>query len=192
LAIEELIGRLERDANARVAAVEARAQAEVQAIEAAAEQASAKARGDALAGRRAQRRSRLDLEVAEARQAARAERLRAEHALLERVLSRAEELLERMDRDDAYLSTMPDRLDEAFCFVDERGARVRCRAGLAPAVRAAIAGRGDVTVEEVPAMPVGFRVIARDGSVEVDDTLRTRLEQLRPRLLMELLAEVGT
>ena len=37
-------------------------------------------------------------------------------------------------------------------------------------------------------MAPGFSVAAEDGSLEVDDTLPSRLEQLRP--LIELLAEV--
>ncbi len=167
----------------------ARASTEVQSIAAAAALASAHTRDEELAGRRLQRRARLDREVAEARQAARAERLRAEHALLDRVLSRAGALLDEMGLDEAYLSTLPRRVDEALRFVDEHGARVRCRPTLAPAVRAAVAHHDVVTVEEVSAMPVGFSVVARDGSVEVDDTLAARLERLRPRLMIELLAE---
>ena len=189
MGLDELIGRLERDADARVAAEEARARAEVQAVTAAADQVSTHARDEALARRRAQRRARFGREVAATTQVARADGLRAEYALFDRVMGRTAALLDGMERDDEYLSTLPARLTEALRFVDERAARVRCRPALAAAVRAAIAGRGDLTVEEVPMMAVGFSVVARDGSVEVEDTLSARLEQLRPRLLIDLLAE---
>jgi vacuolar-type H+-ATPase subunit E/Vma4 len=189
--IEELIGRLERDAQARIAAVEAGAKREVDAIGAAAEKASSRAAGESLASRRAQRRSRLDREVAEARTLALADRLKAEHALLDRVMTRAETLLGEMDLDGAYLAALPARLTDALGFLGGRAARVRCRPALAAAVRSALAGRGDVTIEEVPALPAGFSVVASDGSVEVDDTLPARLSRLRRRLSIELLAEVG-
>jgi vacuolar-type H+-ATPase subunit E/Vma4 len=186
--IDELVSRLEHDADARIAELQARARAEVTAIADTADQASARARAGTLAGLRAQRRTRLEREVVGARQAARAAQLRAEHAFLDRVMTRAGELLETMERDEAYVSSLPGRLVEALAFVDPRGARVRCRPSLAAAVRLAVAAR-DVTVEEVAGMAVGFTVVAGDGSVEVSDTLPARLERLRPRLLIELLAE---
>jgi vacuolar-type H+-ATPase subunit E/Vma4 len=190
LGLEELIGRLERDAEARVAAIEARAQAEVGALDAAAAEASSRASEDALASRRAQRRIRLERELAEARYTARGDRLRAEHDLLERVMARAAVLLDGLDRDDAFLSALPARVTEALRFVEGHAARIRCRPALAPSLRGATAGREALTVEEAPSMAAGFSVITDDGAVEVDDTLPSRLQRLRPRLLIELLAEV--
>ena len=190
MGLDELLGRLERDADARVAAIEARARAEVATIDAAADQASSQARGQKLAGLRADRRARLDRELAQARHAARRDRLGAEHALLDRVMVRAGTLLLELESNEAYLSTIPERLAEALRFVEGRAARVRCRPTLAPALRGGLEGRADVTIEELATMPPGFSVVATDGSVEVDDTLPARLERLRPRLLIELLAEV--
>jgi vacuolar-type H+-ATPase subunit E/Vma4 len=190
LGLEELIGRLELDASARVAAIEARAQTEIDAFDAAAAEASSRVRDDALAGRRAQRRVRLDRELAEARYAARGDRLRAEYALLERAMARAAVLLDGMDCDDAVLSALPARVAEALRFVEGQAARIRCRPALAPSLRTATAGRERQTIEEVPSMPAGFVVVTDDGAVEVDDTLPSRLLRLRPRLLIELLTEV--
>lgn len=190
MGLDQLIGRLERDADARVADVEARARAEVEAIEASAGRVAAHARDDALARRHAERRARLDREVSAARRHARGARLRAELALLDRVLARAASLLDGAERDAAYVSALPRRLQDALRFVEPRESLVRCRPAMAVAVRDATAGRHDVAIEEVPAMAAGFTVAARDGSVEVDDTLPARLERARPRLLIELLAEV--
>ena len=105
------------------------------------------------------------------------------------MLSRARELLETLEGDSSYLASLPGRLAEALAFLDERGARARCRPALAPTVRAALAGRG-VVVEEVTGMAAGFVLVAGDGAVEVDDTLARRLERLRLRLQVELLAEI--
>jgi vacuolar-type H+-ATPase subunit E/Vma4 len=188
--LEELIDRLERDAQARIAEIEAGAKREIDTIVGASEQASSRAAGESLGRLRAERRSRLDREIAEARTRARADRLKAEHALLDRVMVRAETLLSEMDLDGTYLAALPQQLADALGFLEGVTARVRCRPALAAAVRSALAGREGVTVEEVPASPAGFSVVASDGSVEVDDTLPTRLARLRRRLLIEILAEV--
>jgi vacuolar-type H+-ATPase subunit E/Vma4 len=192
LGLEELIGRLERDAAARIATIEAEAQAEVDAVEASAARAASRISEEALAARRAERRVRLDRELSEARHTARADRLRAEHALLARVMDRASALLlgDDIDRGEALTWALPARVAEALRFVEGRAARVRCRPALAPSIRSATAGRAGVAVEEVPSMAPGFSVVAEDGSLEVDDTLPSRLRRLRPRLLIELLAEV--
>ena len=196
MGLEELVGRLERDAAARIAAIEARAQAEVDAIAVEAARSSASVSEQALTARRAERRARLDRELAAARHAARADRLRAEHSLLGRIMDRAAALLDEMDHDDAVVRALPERLSSALRFVEGRAARILCRPVLSPAVRAACAtlvaaGREAVTVEEVASTAAGFSVIAADGSVEVDDTLPSRLERMRPRLSIVLLAEVG-
>lgn len=190
MGLEELLHRLERDADKRVADIEARARGEIEAIEATAAQESSRESEAALTSLRTQRRARLEHELSEVRRAARADRLRAEHALLERVLGRAAELLDGITIDDRYLSAVSARLLEALLFVEGRAARVRCRPALAPALRRATSARADVTVEEIASMPAGFSVVTGDGSVEVDDTLATRLQRMRPRLMLELLAEV--
>jgi len=190
LGLDELISRLERDADARIAAIQARARADVDAIAAESERTSSREGDEALARRRSERRAQLDRELAEARQRARADVLRAQYALLDHVMARAGASLDAMESDDAYRAALPERLLDALRFVEGRGARVRCRPALAAAVRSAVAGHGDVTVEEVPSMTAGFCVVARDGSVEVDDTLPARLERLRPRVLVQLLTEI--
>jgi vacuolar-type H+-ATPase subunit E/Vma4 len=190
LGLEELLGRLERDAGARIAEIEARARGEIDAIEGVAALEASRASEEALASLRAQRRTRLEHELAEARQFARAERLRAEHALLERVLIRAAQLLEVLPLTEGALSALSTRLSEALPYLDGRAARVRCRPAFAQALREITSARRDVTLEEVVSMPAGFSVVADDGSVEVDDTLASRLQRMRPRLLVELLAAV--
>jgi vacuolar-type H+-ATPase subunit E/Vma4 len=45
-----------------------------------------------------------------------------------------------------------------------------------------------VTVEGDAAAPPGIRVVTSDGGIEVDNTLEGRLERLRVRLALEVLA----
>lgn len=190
MGLEELLGRLERDAGARIAEIEARTRGEIDAIEGAAAQEASRAGEEELASLRAHRRTRLEHEIAEARQSARSDRLRAEHALLERVLIRAAQLLEVLPLTESALSALSARLSEALPYMDGRAARVRCRPALASTLRKVISTHGDVTLEEVASMSAGVSVVADDGSVEVDDTLASRLQRMRPRLLVELLAGV--
>ena len=184
---EELIARLERDGAARVAAIRARATAEKDAIEAASAALSARHRGEALAARARVRRTKLDQELADARQRANAERLAAEYALLERVLARTRELIDRVDARPEYLAAVPSQLEGALRFVEGQAIVVHCRPSLAAAARSALGARRDATVEEVADAPVGIRIALRDGSMEVDDTLLQRLSRMRTRLAMELI-----
>lgn len=190
MGIEELIARLERDADARVAKIRERAKAEKDAIEAASAALSERLRAEALAARARERRVKFDQALAVARQRANAERLAAEYALLERILARTRELIAVVDVEPEYLAAVPLQLERALRFVEGRPIVVRCRPSIAPAARAALAMRSDATVEEAPDAPVGIRIALRDGSMEVDDTLLERLSRLRTRLAIELVGEV--
>jgi vacuolar-type H+-ATPase subunit E/Vma4 len=72
--------------------------------------------------------------------------------------------------------------------VGDEPAVVRCPLALVPAVRSAVKRMKHVTVEGDAAAPPGIRVITSDGAIEVDNTLEGRLERLRVRLALEVLA----
>lgn len=189
----ELVARLERDADARVAAIESRARADVDAALAEGARSASATRERALAARRDARRARLALELAEARRRARADELRALHGVVDRVMQRAGELLDRIDRDSdpASLAALPAQIAAALRYVSGVDAVVRCRPSLAPLVRAAVAGHdARLAVEEAADMPVGVAIRAQDGSVEVDDTLPARLARMRRRLAVDVAARV--
>lgn len=190
MGLPELVARLERDAEARVAAIDAGARAEVDALQAEARRLAVSTREDDLATRRATRRAKLARELAEAARRARIDRLRAQHALVDRVLARACELFEGCEHDAEYLAALPRRVAEALACVDPP-AVIRCRPALAGIVRSLLADRHDVVCEEVTGMPVGITVRARDGSVEIDDTLPARLERARARLAIRIVGEVS-
>ena len=180
MGLAELVSRLEHDADARVAAIRAGAAAEVERLRVEGASFAARAREDALAAMREQRRTRLAREMAEVRRRARIEELRAAHALVDRVMARVGELIPDVESDRAYLAAMPERIEDALRYVPQAGgAVIRCRPALAPVVRSAIAGREGLRCEEVPDMSVGFTIAAHDGSVDVDVTLSGRLTRLR-------------
>lgn len=189
MGLDELVARLDRVTDARVAEIRARATAEKGELDAASAARSASRREEALATRAAARRMKLDQELALARQRAHTERLAAEYALLERVFARTRELIAVHDRDTAYLAAVPRQLERALRFVEGQAIVVHCRPALAAAVRAALGTRAEASIEEDVAAPVGVRIALRDGSMDVDDTLLGRLSRLRPRLAMELVGE---
>lgn len=190
MGLEELISRLERDADARVAAIASRAQSEVDALTSEEGRRSRQQREDELVSRRAARRASLDGALADARRTARGAVLEARHALLARIFARAEHIARdaaEVTLDDATLARW---LEEALCSLDELDVVVRCGVDLKARIEPMIAGRG-VALEEDPSMPPGLLAEARDGSVSADNTLPRRLDRLRPRLAMSLLAELA-
>jgi len=174
MGLAELVSKLEREADARVARMRADTDARVQAMSAAAMLDERREREGILASRAAERRGRLELELAQARQRARQDELAGERALVDRVLARVRELLDDIDRDAAYVAGLPVRVEQVLRFAPHEVV-VRCRPSLAGAIRQTLERRPDASCEEVPDMAVGVVLVARDGSMEVDDTLPTRL-----------------
>lgn len=190
MGLDDLIARLERDADARVAAIRARAQAEAEAIASAAGSASAKHRDETLAARRAERGARLGRELAAARQRAKSELLSRRHETLERIFARASELLAEAERDERYLAAVPQHLEEALRHVEGVPAEVRCRPSVARRLEPVLAGRAQLELVEDPGAPLGVVVRAKDGTVEVDNTLGARLQNVRQELGAELMRRV--
>ncbi len=189
MGLPELVARLERDADARVAAIDDACRREVEAIEAEARRLEARRTADELANKRSERRARLDRELAEARVRSRKDLLDARRAVLDRVLSRAAALLEHANEDPAYRASLGARLSLALSFV--RGpATIRCRPDLDLAVKHALGTSGSATVQTDAGMPAGFVVTSDDGAVEIDDTLGSRLARMGDALAIELLQEV--
>jgi vacuolar-type H+-ATPase subunit E/Vma4 len=59
-------------------------------------------------------------------------------------------------------------------------------------VQPIVAPQARVTVRGDPGVPPGMVVTTTDGVIEVDQTLDGRLERLRARLALELMARLGT
>jgi len=187
--LAQLVARLEHEADARIASIEERARAELEGIAQQRERASSAAREQDLAVRRAARRTRLEGELAQARSQARDATLSARRAFVDRVLGRAATMLDGAERDETYLSALAGQTAEVMRFVDDRPVSVRCRPALATRLSRA-PGTLAAALEPDPQCPVGVILTARDGSVQIDDTLSARLQRLRGQLGPELLAEV--
>jgi vacuolar-type H+-ATPase subunit E/Vma4 len=190
--IAHLLEALEREARAEADRMLEEARATAAGIAREADERLALRRADALGTREAELRAAGEARLGEARQAARRRVLEARHRLLERVFVGTRALFPAAISDPAYRTALPEHLAEALQAVGEGPAAVRCPEALVPVVRAAVAGRKDLAVQADPAAPPGVTVVTADGVIEVDDTLDGRLERLRPRLALEVLARLTT
>ncbi|MGE5834773.1 MAG: V-type ATP synthase subunit E family protein [Acidobacteriota bacterium] len=191
MALSDLIARLEEDATKEMQAIVERADADVQAIRAATERAIAGASAERLEGQRIERAANRDRDLARARRNARGEELKARHALLARVFSRARALAPETGASESYRRVLPLHLEEALSYVQGLRPRVRCQAAVASVV-GAVAARHDgaeIVIDET--VGPGVVVEAADGSVVVDNTLAARLARIEPKLAVELLAELS-
>jgi vacuolar-type H+-ATPase subunit E/Vma4 len=189
--LESLLAALERDAEAQAQAelVAARAAAARIAAEAA---ARVNARREAfVADREAALRAVTEHAVTQARWHARAGVLGARQRLLDRVFAAARAALPSAVRDPAFLNRLPQDVAAARTYLGDAPITARCRPEMAAAVRALAAGNGALTVVEDVGMGSGIRLVAADGSVEVDDTFEARLERGRPRLALAVLRRLA-
>lgn len=189
MALDDLIARLEHDADAQVEAIARAADAEVASISAAAERALAARTEQSLASERAGRQARFARELADRRRAARAIELAAAHAVIERVFARALDLLPAVARSPAWTGVWPALIGDALSYLDGAACRVRCLPDMVGSIQAAVGGDAAVAVVVDGNVGPGAVVDAVDGSVTVDATLAGLLKQRGPRLAIGLLRE---
>lgn len=188
MALDDLIARLERDADARLAALREKTDAEVARLlaEAAAAQGTRERR--ALDTSRQARRKALDRALVEARQEARAAELRAKRALLDRVIARARALFPEHGL-ARWKAALGQELDEALRYLED-AVVVRCSADVFPEVKALLAARAGLALAETSLGASGCVLTAADGAVRLDVTFEARLARAAPHLAVTLFAEV--
>lgn len=194
MALQDLIARLEADAEAQVDAIARRADEEVRAIESAAAAQAAHELEAVRARRRAERLHEYEQAEALARRRARATELAARHELLDRVFARARDLLPELESAAGFAQALTRHAKEALSFLGaEAPARLRCNATTAHVLDPVAADRRAPTTIAIDSR-VGPGVIAEllDGRVVVDNTLAARLDRLAPQLAIEWAAEAGS
>jgi hypothetical protein len=171
MALEDLIARLEREAQSRVDAVLEKARAEAAAVDRQAAQDTSRERAAVLAERRARRRAQLDRELGLLRVKLRAAELAARQRVLECIFERARAL--------SRASAVPSQLSAARAYLPGR-LRARCAPDLADAVRAAgieVAGEAQGLVLD-------------DGDCTIDLSPAALLSRRRAQLFIELAKEL--
>lgn len=187
--LDHLLAALERDGSAQAEELIVQARAAATAIAGEAGELAARRRAEVLEGRRAELSGAAQAALGEARRTARRAVLAARHNLLERVFAAARDMFAEVVASEAYRAgALVQHLTEAVGAIGDEAATIRCPQVLVPAIRAAVAGKKQLTVRGDPAAAPGIRVVTTDGAIEVDNTLEGRLARLRGRLALEVLA----
>lgn len=166
------------------------AEATVEAARRTAERARAEAqlsfgtrRSEALAALELEMKHTVEAELIAARRRAKQRVLEARHRAVERVLSAAGARLSALTADERHRERLGREARAAFEYLAAGPATVRCPRSLTELLREA-AGERRVEIEEDEAL-AGFTI--GSSALTIDATLTARLEQLRPRLAVEVL-----
>jgi len=189
MSLDALIARITLEAQARIAAVRARADAEVAALAEAGTQAASRNVEQELARREAARQRAHAVERAAARRRAAASVLSAQHAFLDRVFARAASIAAEAGGDATYLEALPGQVAALQAHLGGRRATLRCRPDLAARLQPLLADMPQLDLVADDAVPAGFVAEASDGNCTIDGTLTGRLAALRPQLEPGLLSQ---
>jgi vacuolar-type H+-ATPase subunit E/Vma4 len=189
MSVDALIARMTLEAQARIAAVRASADAETAALAERGAQASSRDIEQVLAERTAERDRASAAERAEAQRCAAAAVLIAQHAFLDRVFARAASFAEQAQADPRYLDALPAEIAAALRHLGGRAATLHCRRDLAESLRPLLADAPQLEFSVDEQVPAGFVAVAGDGSCTIDVTLVARLAALRPQLQAAMLAQ---
>jgi len=190
MTVEALIARMTQDAQTRIAAVHAAADAEVATLVEAGARALSREREQALAARRAARQRGFDVERALAQRQAATRVLNAQHAFLDRVFARCESLAADACADARYLEALPRHVAAVLGYLSGQQATLRCWPELVLPLRSLLADAPWVELVADLTLPAGFVAAAGDGSCTIDCTLAARLSARWPQLEASLLARV--
>ncbi|HYL56630.1 MAG TPA: V-type ATP synthase subunit E [Gemmatimonadales bacterium] len=191
MALDHLLAALERDATAQAEALRTEARATVAAVTREADERVAQRRRDALVSREAAVRQSTESALADARHASRRRMLDARQRLLDHVFAAAHVLFAEAVNGAAYRAVLPHHIAEALEAAGDEPALIRCPEALVPVVQPIVASQARVTVRGDPGVPPGLVVTTTDGAIEVDQTLDGRLERLRARLALAVMARLG-
>jgi vacuolar-type H+-ATPase subunit E/Vma4 len=187
MAIADLLTTLESEGRARAAALVAAARTEADRLVHEATDRIAARRAVRLAEQQRELKASGAVTLDLARRDAARQLLRARTDLLDRVLTRARQLLPEAAVARPRNSLATDLSQALACFGGGRTV-VHCPPLLAAQIRDLVA---DAAVRVEPdATGATLTIAAEDGSLEVDASLTTRLERLRPRLAIELLRDL--
>jgi vacuolar-type H+-ATPase subunit E/Vma4 len=191
MSVDALIARMTLEAQARIAAVRAGADADTLGLAEATARASARDLEQALAARQTVRQRAFAVERALAQRRAAASVLNAQHAFLDRVFARAESLAAEASVDARYLDALPGQIAALQAYLGGRPATLRCRPELAGRIQPLLVDMPQLELVVDETVAAGFIALAADGSCTIDGSLAARLSALRPQLEASLLAQAS-
>ena len=177
--LDDLLGRMQREAEEQVAALLALAKADAERTAQDAEAAAARKRSERLAEREKALRAEADAALGRIRREGRQTLLTARHQAVDRILERTLALLPDLANDARYPATVAADLDRAVEVLGGRSGRLSVSRGLADQLRGRIPTGIELQVDD---SEIGFRLQSSDGRIEVRATLRERFRRLAPAL----------
>lgn len=190
MALDQLLGTLEQESAARIAALLAKARLDAEQLRAGRAGENARQRAAGLAAREAELRATAARSVEAAERAARRRVLEARAGVLERVRRRAEQLLAERAADPAFLRVQAEDLERALDYLGDAAAVVEAPTSLVAGLRTMLDGRARVVAQPTGADRPGLVVRADGGGLTVDATPAGRLARAWPRLTIELAARL--
>ncbi len=189
--MDALLKTLEREAEAEIARVLDDARARAAEITRTADERIAARRGAALGHREAAARKEHERALAAVRHAARARVLEARARLLDRFFVHIRAMLPELATSAAYRRNLATRLERLSAFAGDQPFTLRCTPALATTLRRLIKTNGHVRIRGDARVVAGFFVTTADGALDVDGSLESRLERLRPQLALDALAALS-
>jgi vacuolar-type H+-ATPase subunit E/Vma4 len=190
MALEALLTLLEQEARKEAEAIMAHAEAEAIRILARADADVQRRRAFHAERLEAEGRAELGRELAAAAHAHRARFLTARAEGLDRVFTRAAELLRALPA-ERYRGRLPALAAATLQYLDQADAVVTCRPELVPVVRRASSAWPAATISADPAAAPGLLGRASNGSVLVDNTLPALLSRQRDNLAIDVAARIS-
>lgn len=188
MALDQLLGALEREAQLTVERLGAEARTEAERITALAEVMAGHQRAAEVERLTRDRRERGEAEVATARREARREALLARARLLQRVEEAVRRACPGALAAEPYRASLGGRLEAALAaFRPGAPVSARCASTIATPLLAVwpAARQGEVQADD--GVGSGFILADPEGRLEVEETLEARLEARRPELMREAL-----
>jgi len=189
--MDALLQTLERGAEAEIVRVLDEARARASELTRAADERIATRRGATLERRETEVRKDHERVLAGARHTARARVLEARAALLDRLFDLIRAVLPELAKSAAYRRHLASQLQRLSAFAGDQPVTLRCMPALSTTLRGLIKTNGHVRVRGDARIAAGFFVTTADGALDVDGSLESRLERLRPQLSLEALAALS-
>lgn len=190
MALQHLLDAIERQVEREADGILEAGRTEAARVAAEASERRSRRRAEWLARAQASARLELETDLLKARRHAEERILEARQRFLGRAFLALEALLDEAVGSDLYGEVLPRHLEESLAYLGEDPAVVRCSPGMAVRLRSLLGERAQLSVEEDPTVPAGFRLISADGRLLVDNTLRSRLASRWPSIAIELMRRV--
>jgi len=190
MALADLLRALEHDAEVRIAEVRTEAAASSARLRVEGRERLELRRSAELATHETALQSEAARVLETTRQDAGRRVLTARARALERIQSRARDLLLGTEPDRRLLDGIALEVGAALEYFGDSGAVVRCAPAWGPALKPIVARRSNVRLEATNGVGPGAAIRAADGSLEIDATIETRLDRLWPRLAIDLVRKM--